>query len=356
MSIPIQNIYYLLCYAWNKLDERDRVAVSADGCTELVDLFAKVLIQASKILLKRGIDRNYVPYEASIPGIKGKLALSETIKTNSLLRQRTVCQFDEFSPDIPTNQILLTTLYQLYRVKALDEGLKTGIRRLLPMFPDVQPIALKSSTFRQLRLHRNNHFYDFILKVCELIHENLLPDERPGYFRFADFRRDDQQMAKLYEEFLFQFYRKEQQLFAVSREQIRWKFDAPKLEDLNYLPSMYTDITLRNKTEKIIIDAKYYRQALTSRFEVDKLISSNLYQIFSYLLNQERESDPASLTARGVLLYPLTGPPLDLSFRYGRHEIQVKTVDLNAHWREIEGRLLGVVKIHQTLDLSKQMS
>ena len=25
MKIPIQNIYYLLCYAWNKLDEKDIV-------------------------------------------------------------------------------------------------------------------------------------------------------------------------------------------------------------------------------------------------------------------------------------------------------------------------------------------
>lgn len=24
MRIPIQNIYFLLCYAWNKLDEKER--------------------------------------------------------------------------------------------------------------------------------------------------------------------------------------------------------------------------------------------------------------------------------------------------------------------------------------------
>ena len=51
MAIPIENIYFLLCYAWNKLDEKERVDVSIDDKTELLDLFAKVLITSSKLLL-----------------------------------------------------------------------------------------------------------------------------------------------------------------------------------------------------------------------------------------------------------------------------------------------------------------
>ena len=60
MAIPIENIYFLLCYAWNKLDEKERVDVSIDDKTELLDLFAKVLITSSKLLLKRGIDKSYI--------------------------------------------------------------------------------------------------------------------------------------------------------------------------------------------------------------------------------------------------------------------------------------------------------
>jgi len=58
MQIPIENIYYLLCYAWNKLDEKERVNASIDDKIELLDLFAKVLINATKTLLKRGIDNS----------------------------------------------------------------------------------------------------------------------------------------------------------------------------------------------------------------------------------------------------------------------------------------------------------
>jgi 5-methylcytosine-specific restriction enzyme subunit McrC len=51
VKIPIQNLYYLLCYAWDRLDERDIVAVDAAGVTSLADLFARVLINGSNPLL-----------------------------------------------------------------------------------------------------------------------------------------------------------------------------------------------------------------------------------------------------------------------------------------------------------------
>ncbi len=52
MSIPIENIYYLLCYAWNKLDEKDRVAVSAEDYTKLLDLLAKAFCKSQSLCTK----------------------------------------------------------------------------------------------------------------------------------------------------------------------------------------------------------------------------------------------------------------------------------------------------------------
>src|SRR5689334_4123821 len=60
--IPIQNIYYLLCYAWNRLDEKDIVDVSSLMSTQLVDLFAKVLISGTHHLVRRGFDRGYLEF------------------------------------------------------------------------------------------------------------------------------------------------------------------------------------------------------------------------------------------------------------------------------------------------------
>ena len=105
MHIPIENIYYLLSYAWNKLDEKDRIGVSLDDTTNYVDLFAKVLINGTRILLKRGLEKNYVSETVELAGVKGKLELTETLKRGLHLKQKTICSIDEFSSDIITNQI-----------------------------------------------------------------------------------------------------------------------------------------------------------------------------------------------------------------------------------------------------------
>jgi len=55
--IPIQNLYYLLCYAWNRLDEAELVNVGREDILTPQDLFAKVLIAGANRLLKKGLDR-----------------------------------------------------------------------------------------------------------------------------------------------------------------------------------------------------------------------------------------------------------------------------------------------------------
>src|SRR5687768_10064209 len=172
MSIPIENIYYLLCYAWNKLDEKNRVAVSIDERTELLGLFAKVLINSTKILLKRGIDKSYIEYEDEIPGVKGKLNISQTLKGNYLSKQRTICAFDDFLSNTSLNQILVTTFYRLVRTKGLDRNLAAEWTRLQAMLPDIEQIELKHSVFKRIRLNIHNRFYGFIMDVCHIIYDS----------------------------------------------------------------------------------------------------------------------------------------------------------------------------------------
>jgi 5-methylcytosine-specific restriction enzyme subunit McrC len=191
MRIPIENIYYLLCYAWNKLEEKEKVAVSIDDRTELLDLFANILIKGTRILLKRGIDKSYIESTSELSGIKGKLEVGQTLKTNLLSRQRTICSFDEFSSNILTNQILVSTIYRLRKVRGLDNQLKTELITLLHMLEGIERIELTPSVFKKVKLNRNNRFYGFILDVCQIVHENILPSEHKGAFAFSDFTRDD---------------------------------------------------------------------------------------------------------------------------------------------------------------------
>ena len=345
MNIPIENIYYLLCYAWNKLDEKERVNVSIDDNTELLDLFAKVLINATKLLLKRGIDKNYVDHTEELAGVKGKVQISETLKSNLLFKQKTICSYDDFSSNIISNRILVSTIYRLTKTKGLDKQLKSELFLLQRMLADIQQIEITFSLFKQIRLNRNNRFYGFIMNVCQIIYENTFPSEEQGNYKFSDFTRDDNKMNQLFEGFIRNFYKIEQKKYnTVKKETIKWKFENTTSENYQYLPSMETDITLENDQEKIIIDAKFYRETMTINYEKEKIKSANLYQLFSYLLNQQ-DSNLKTHNATGILLYPTIETDYSLDFKYHEHKIQIRTINLNSNWKNISYRLKQIINV-----------
>lgn len=343
MRIPVENIYYLLCYAWNKLEEKDRVDISVDEKMEILDLFAKVLINATKLLLKRGLDKNYIDFTEEIAGVKGKLNLSQTIKSNLLFKQRTNCTFDHFSANILANRILVTTINQLIRTKGLDKTLKEQLVSLSRTLSHISLIVIKDSIFKEVKIHRNNRFYAFIMNVCQIIHENTLPSEEKGKFKFSDFTRDEKKMNQLFEAFVRNFYIIEQTKYnIVKKETILWQFQQADNVSGEYLPQMETDITLENKEEKIIIDAKYYSETMSINYDKEKIRSSNLYQLFSYLINQRNNTEKNN-KATGILLYPTIDEDYDLKYQYHGHKIQIRTVNLNQNWRNISERLKEII-------------
>jgi len=340
MQIPIQNIFYLLCYAWNKLEESNIVNVNEIDSTELIDLFAKVLSNSCTRLLKQGLDRYYVEHEDVIMGIKGKFNFSATIKQNVLPLSKTVCIYDEFDYDILQNQILKTTIGKLLRTKNLDVTIKDELHKLYLKLPPISEIVIRKSMFNQIRLHRNNYHYDFILKVCQIINENLFIDESKGKYKFMDFTRDEKAMARLFEAFVRNFYKVETD-FSVSSDIITWQFESENIDDLEMLPNMLTDITLQKGDRKIIIDTKYYKESFQARYDKQKINSSNLYQLFSYLKNQETGSI-ITLNCEGILLYPSIQNDFVHSFKYKNHKISIMSINLNQDWKNIRKELLEI--------------
>ena len=80
-KIPIANIYYLLCYAWSHVDERDVVRLEElEGLERVHDLLGKVLAEGTFRLIRRGIDRGYRDVREDLAGIRGKIAVGETAK------------------------------------------------------------------------------------------------------------------------------------------------------------------------------------------------------------------------------------------------------------------------------------
>lgn len=176
-----------------------------------------------------------------------------------------------------------------------------------------------------------------------MIFNSSLPLETEGSWKFIDFTRDERRMNQLFEAFIRNFYKKEQSIFpTVKKEQIKWQFKISDTENIKYLPLMETDITLENENSKIIMDAKYYSETMKGKFDKEKINSSNLYQLFSYILNQ-RSEHPKTHSVVGVLIYPTIDKEYNLKYRYENHNIFIKTINLNTNWRLIDKRLRDIL-------------
>src|SRR4051812_10300480 len=113
MNIPVRNIYFLLAYAWDRLEESDMTAVAEEDFKHVVDLMAKVLSAAVRHLLKRGLDRGYIESSQVLAGIRGKIDFSASMRANLFSHGRAQCILEELTTDVMHNRIIAETMRRL---------------------------------------------------------------------------------------------------------------------------------------------------------------------------------------------------------------------------------------------------
>jgi 5-methylcytosine-specific restriction enzyme subunit McrC len=305
-----------------------------------------VLIGGVEHSLKKGIDRGYVVHREESRVLRGKLNLQTTLKRSLLRRGQVYCEYDDLSFDVLHNQIVKATLSRLVRTEDVDRENRAALVDLLRRLPEVAPLELTKQHFGQVQLHRNNHIYDFLLKVCELLFDNLLPTEKAGTWRFRSFAQDHMQMAALFESFVRNFYKREavgvfgDNLVGVGREDILWKFTPFDESSATVLPKMQTDVCITRKDQKTLVECKFTAEPLRPGRHggLPKLIEGHLYQLNSYLDNLRDE--PLNNKCRAILLYPLASRPLIHDYRRSTGQtMSVRTLDLTQDWQGIHSDL-----------------
>ena len=154
-------------------------------------------------------------------------------------------------------------------------------------------------------------------------------------------------MAVLFEAFVRNFYKREQNTFTVSRENITW--DAIPLDEHShgFLPKMQTDVSLTSPTRKIIIDTKFYTKTFQTYYEKDSIRSSHLYQLHAYMTNLPPH-EKKHLACEGILLYPKVQDDLDVKLKCPGYQLRVKTLDLNqSDWKNIAKDLLDMIGLEK---------
>ena len=340
--IPVQNVYYMLSYAFKVLNEQGYKRIVTEEFNNTAELMAAILEKGIAIQLKRGLGKEYIPQTEALSSLRGKIDIAESIKTQGMLRKKLICTYDEFSVNSTMNRIIKSTAELLLK-SDIAKSRKKELRKLMVFFADVTSIDLYSVNWN-LPYNRNNQTYRMLISICYLVVKGLIQTNTDGTTKLMDFL-DEQRMCRLYEKFILEYYKKHYPELTVSASQIPWSLDDGVG---TMLPVMQSDIHLQRGNTVLIIDAKYYSHTTQVQFDKHTLHSNNLYQIFTYVKNRSYQFGEEENSVSGMLLYAKTEEEIQPDNVYQMHgsQISVKTLDLNLPFAEIASQMDRIVETH----------
>lgn len=342
-GIFIKNIYYMLSYAFKVLKQTNYESVASEEFENVQDLFAAILAKGIARQLKQGLYREYITQHETMSVMRGKLDMPETIRNWIQRKQKLSCEFDELSEDNLFNQILKTTMHYLIKDSGVSSEHKNELKKLNVFFDGVSLLEPSVIDWSRLHYQRNNKNYELLLNICYFVMDGMLQTTESGKFRMAAF--SDEHMARLYEKFILEYYRQHHTYLNEARAaQVKWDLSDDNDEKMiRFLPVMQTDILLRMGEKILILDAKYYGKTMQSQFEKQTLHSGNVYQIFTYVKNQDKNNTG---NVSGVLLYAKTQEEItpDCIFNMGGNKIGAKTLDLNKEFKYISLQLDSIAE------------
>lgn len=327
----------MLSYAFQVLNKKQYKKLKTEEFENIAELFSEILIITLNSQIKRGLERDYIEKQDTIPTIHGKINITSSI-TPYIQHRELVCEYDEFTLDSYKNQIIKTTLITLIQ-ENISKKQKKKLKRLLIYFSNVSTIDLNYVNWN-IRYHMNNQTYQMIITICQMLYEGLLQNPSKGSMKLLEL--DEIHMHRLYEKFILEYYKKEHPYLKANASYIYWQLDDNMSTGL---PLMKTDITLTHKENILIIDAKYYKNSLQTNYNKKAIHSGNLYQIFTYVKNKTVEVG-TNYNVSGMLLYAKTDSleyP-DYTYNMSGNKISAKVLDLNVDFNLICRQLDNIVE------------
>lgn len=344
-GIYIKNIYYMLTYAFQVLKQQNYEKIASEEFDEIEDLFAEILAAGVSLQLKQGLHKEYIEKEESLPLLRGKLDIHDTLRNQVQQKKLLSCEYDELSVDNIYNKILKTTMGFLVRNPKVKCNRKANLKKLMLFFNEVTDISPAEITWKTLQYKRNNKNYEMLINICYFVLDGMLQTTTQGSYKMKAF--SDEHMHRLYERFVLEYYKKHHAyLNEAKAAQVKWDLDENTSDNMiRFLPIMQTDIFLRYQDRILIIDTKYYGKTMQIQYDKATLHSGNVYQIFTYVKNQDVNNTG---NVSGVLLYAKTDEAItpDCSFVMGGNRISVKTLDLNKDFKQIASQLDSIAKDH----------
>ncbi len=313
----LTNLFAMLSYA-HRLARLRRELIQQDEFEDVREFLIAILVGHLEDLVVGGLRRGYVERTDRLGVLRGRLLLDAQLR-RSPGDPTLVCRYEEYTADLPLNQVIRHTLNQIGPSGSQD--LDRPLRRLRPAFSHVSAKRFGGRDLDGFVYDRLNAHYEPIHGLCRIILEGRGAEDDQGALPMGSFLVN---MNVLFEKFVETWLERHLPRPWQIRGQKRTPFD--KRSVLRMFPDLllYHDDDLR-----LVADTKYKLCAGVPSNE-------DAYQMLAYCR--------ALKLRNGVLLYPdLTEPHSRLVVADAENELITDGIDLREPWPEVEqqmGRLM----------------
>lgn len=350
-EIPIANLWMLMLYASKFYEPGTESIDGAEKYPELLpDLLAEILVASVGERIRKPLTPVFSMASRDLRRVRGRIDVLRTESHQLLRRGQIACRFDELTNDSPRNRMVLAalnTLAPLVGSKSLASECRNQSRALERM--GISPSHdVREAKSLHIRLTRNDARDRRMIQAAQLALTMDLPMDAAAPQGITRKSLDIHEFRRLFEAAVGGLY-----AATLAREgwrvlrgrQLEWNAEHGTSGVFDLMPQMKTDIILENAQDKrrIVIDTKFTSIVAHGKYGKNTFKSSHLYQLYTYVRTQEKDSDLLSASCEGMLIYPATGQTIRESIQLSGHKMTAATVDLTRPAVEIRQQLLDVI-------------
>ena len=359
-NIPVRNWFYMLLYAWDLASLKDQIDALELDAPDLRALLTKILAHYTRRQVRRGLRGDYVDRSEPLKTVRGRIDFTRTVGDLLLYKGELHCEYQEYSLNIPRNQIIASTLNRQLRhdyhrietdstAKTKDQydELMSEVGSLVRTMSDIDRVRVSDRMIatEMRKLGRNEREYRLIMQICRWLNRPRVPEEDELGRAISDLKWA--RNWEVYERFVANFLlvHASDEWHVEPHKTFRWNTTSSNEQGDTRLPGMAPDIVLthRETNRRIIIDTKWYQTVTSTYHDKEYVHNGNLYQMWAYLSARDHRGELRP-DATGLLLYAETRSGESyLTTTIDDHPFRVRTINLGQDWRQIERDLSGII-------------
>lgn len=343
-GIRIENLFWMLAYAWNEVSAARAVSVSLDRTGAPLDPIVACFLTGSERLVRQGLHQNFIKKQDRLAAIRGRIVPTRTMRDGGGAMGRVWCEYDRVSIDILPNQVLRTALRRIDESPGIGIELRRRARALDRRFEGVAILDDAPRDFSIVNAGGQKRGYRFLLALAKVILTGLAP---VGYGVGGEFAEVDVESTvhSVFERFVRNYLDIHLDGYKVRRTRRTWSdVEARNEQAGSLLPNFETDVVITKPGRTIVIDTKFYARTLRENWGVERVREAHMYQLLGYLHNMNRSGQWGD-AIEGVLLYPLAQQAVDARWIIHGYPVRVLTIDLSRTWDELGAQLLELGQV-----------